>query len=106
MCHDGQYLLLDDCGCAESKLAKSAQPESSSSDAWVVVTAALLAVLPAKSAQLLSLPDIVVVDETPTANMSVLPATMAADSHGIGSAVIGTTSIGASSNFAQSANDT
>ena len=104
--HGGQYLFVDGWGWAESKLAKSAQPESSSSEAWVVVTVAELALLPAKSAQLSSLA-VVVVDDTPMlANMSAPTAAAAAEFHGIGSTAIGVTSIGASSNFAQSANHT
>ena len=98
---------MDDWGCADLKLAKSAQPlESSSSAGWVVVVAAgaLPDEVSQKAVQLPSDADAAVDDETPTANMSVLVAVTAADSHGIGSEAIGATSIVTPSNFAQSEN--
>ena len=93
------YLVEHDSDRAESKLAKSAHPSSSDDSAVVALLVTLL--LP-KSAQLSPFPAVAVVDDTLTANMSAPLADVAADCHGTGSAT-GATSIGASSNFAQSA---
>ena len=96
VCEMWNYLVEQHWDCEESKLAKSAHPESSSSDDGAA--AELLVTSLPKCAQLSSLPAVTVVDETPTANTSALLAGAAADCHGVGSDATGATSIGASSN--------